>query len=98
MPLHFRSLEKGLPFPILVYYFSSPRASLLSKFDSAFKVTKKNNKDCKETFKKYSFKKLRREACTSEQVGPIFISDTKKEREWDDLQQQQKKDHHIKRS
>jgi hypothetical protein len=66
-----------LPISFLVYYFSSPRSSLLFKFESAFEVIKKNNRDCKETLKKYNFKKLRREACTSEQVGSIFIFDTK---------------------
>jgi hypothetical protein len=49
----------------------------LFKFERAFEVIKKNNRDCKETLKKYNFKKLRREACTSQQVGSIFISDTK---------------------
>jgi len=38
------------------------------------KQLEKNEKDCKETLKKYNFKKPRREACPSEQVGPISIS------------------------
>jgi len=75
--LQFKSLEKGLPFP---------RSYLLSKFEKAFKMIKKNNIDCKETLRKYNFKKLRREACISEQVGPIFIFDIKEERGWDNLQ------------
>ncbi len=39
----------------------------------------------------YSFRKPKRETCISEQVGPIFISDTKEELEWDDLKQHQKR-------
>jgi hypothetical protein len=45
----------------------------------AFKVIKKSNRVCKETLRKYNIKKLRRKACTNEQVGPIFISNTKEE-------------------
>jgi hypothetical protein len=31
-----------------------------------------NNKDCKETLKKYNFRKPKREADTNKQVGLIF--------------------------
>jgi hypothetical protein len=50
-------------------------------------MIRKNNKDCKETLKKYSFKKCRREVNTSEQLGLILISDFGQEWDWDDLQQ-----------
>jgi isochorismate hydrolase len=89
LPLQFRFPKRGLPFPSHVYYFSFPRSSLLFKFERDFNVIKNNNKNYKDTLRKYNFKKLR-EACTSEHVGLIFIFDIKEEREWDNLQEQQK--------
>jgi hypothetical protein len=49
---------------------------MLSKFEKAFEVIKKNNKKYKEILRKYNFRKPRKEICTSEQVGPNFISNT----------------------
>ncbi len=39
--------------------------------------------------RKYNFRKFRRKVGTSEQVGPIFISNNVEEGEWDVLQQHQ---------
>ncbi len=76
MPLQFRFLERGPPFPSRVYYsFFSQKSSLIPKFEKAFEAIMKNERDYKETLKRYSFRKPRRHACSSEQVGLVFISD-----------------------
>ncbi len=59
------------------------------KFKKAFEVIRKNNRDCKETLKRYNFKKHRREASTSDQVGPISISNFEEKKQRDNLQQHQ---------
>jgi hypothetical protein len=38
----------------------------LSKFEKAFEVIRKNDKDCKETLRRYNVKKPRKEAGISE--------------------------------
>jgi hypothetical protein len=48
---------------------------LISEFERAFEVIRKNEKDCKEMLTRYNFRKPRRHACSSEQVSPISISD-----------------------
>jgi hypothetical protein len=53
------------------------------------KQLKKNEKDCKETLKRFYFKKPRRKACPSEQVNPISIFDCEEKKHKDDLQQEQ---------
>jgi hypothetical protein len=59
--LQFRFPEKGPPFPYHVYYYSSSQRSfLLSKFERAFETIGKNNKDCKETLRRYNSRKLRK--------------------------------------
>jgi hypothetical protein len=50
-------------------------------------MIRKNNRNCKETLTKFNLRKPRREASTSEQVGPILISNFREEQEWDNLQQ-----------
>jgi hypothetical protein len=45
-----------------------------------FEVIRKNDKDCKETLKRYNFRKPKREASISEQAGPISIFDFEKEK------------------
>jgi hypothetical protein len=42
--------------------------------ERAFEAIRKNERDYKETLKRYNFRKPRREANPSEQVGPISIS------------------------
>jgi len=59
----------------------------LSKFERTFEMIRKNNRNCKETLTKFNLRKPRREASTSEQVGPILISNFREEQEWDNLQQ-----------
>jgi hypothetical protein len=39
---------------------------VLKWFEKGFEMIRNNNNDYKETFRKYNFRKLRREACTSE--------------------------------
>jgi hypothetical protein len=63
--------KKGLPFPFPVY--SSSFSFPISKFEKTFEVTRKNERDYKETLRKYSFRKPRREVGFSEQVNPISI-------------------------
>jgi hypothetical protein len=50
----------------------------LSKFEKVFKAIKKKQQKLQFFLKKYNFKKPKRETGTSEHVGSIFISDTKK--------------------
>jgi hypothetical protein len=52
----------------------------LSKFEKTFEAIFLNDKDCKETLRRYDFKRSRREVSTSEKVGLISISDSKKEK------------------
>jgi hypothetical protein len=79
--LQSRSLEKGLPFPPLVYYSSSSqKSSPISKFEKDFEVIRKNKKKCKETLRRYNFRKPQRQASPSEQVGLISISNSKKKK------------------
>jgi hypothetical protein len=61
----------------------------LFKFEKAFEVIRKNDKDYKETLKRYSFRKPRREAGTSEQVNPTSISNSEEEKQKGNLQQHQ---------
>ncbi len=75
LPSQSRFQERGPAFPSPIYSSSSQRSFLLFKFERDFVMIRKNNRDCKETLKKYNFKKLRRKVGTSEQVGPIFIFD-----------------------
>jgi hypothetical protein len=49
------------------------------------KQLEKNERDCKETLRRYSFKKPKRHACPSEQVNPIFILDHEQDQQKDDL-------------
>jgi hypothetical protein len=86
--LKFRSAERGPPSPSPAYYSSSQRSSPLSKFERDFQTIRKNNRDCKETLKKYNLGKPRKKACTSEWVGLILSSNFEEEQEQDNLQQQ----------
>jgi hypothetical protein len=45
----------------------------MSKFEKAFGKIRKNKRDYRETLKRYSFRKPKREAGPSEQVDPISI-------------------------
>jgi hypothetical protein len=65
--------KKGLPFPFPIYSSSFQKSFSISKFEKTFEVTRKNERDYKETLRKYSFRKPRREAGFSEQVNPISI-------------------------
>jgi hypothetical protein len=86
----FRSPEIGPHFPSPIYSSSSSQRSYLtSKFEKAFEVIKKNEKDCKETLRRYNFKKPRRKSGPSEQVSPISIFDREEKKQKDDLQQEQ---------
>ncbi len=72
MPLQFRSLEIGPHFPSPIYSSSSSqRSSLTSKFEKAFETIFKNERDCKETLRRYNFKKPYRKVGPSEQVSSI---------------------------
>jgi len=62
---------------------------LISKSKKAFEANKKNEKECKKTLRRYSFKKPRRKVGSSEQVGPISIFDYEEKKQKDDLQQEQ---------
>ncbi len=59
---------------------------MISKFEKAFEEIRKNESDCRETLRRYSFRKLRKEVDPSEQVNPISISNLKKTKQKDDLQ------------
>jgi hypothetical protein len=44
--------------PFLVYYYSSfQKNSPISTFERDFEAIRKNEKDCKETLRRYSFRK-----------------------------------------
>jgi hypothetical protein len=58
----------------------------LSKFERAFQAIRKNDRDYKETLRKYIFRKLKRQVGINEHVGSISISNFEKEGEQDDLQ------------
>jgi hypothetical protein len=77
--LQFKFLERGQPFLFHVY------SSSLFKFEKTFEAIRKNNKYCKETLRRYSSRKPTREVSTSEQVGPISISNYEEEKLKDDL-------------
>lgn len=61
LPLQFRSLERGPLFSSPIYSsYSSKISSSLSTFERAFEAIRKNNRDYKETLKKYSLKSLKK--------------------------------------
>jgi hypothetical protein len=75
--LQCRPLERGPPFPSPVSSSSSSqRSSPISKFEKAFEEILRNERDCKETLRRYNFRKPRREVCPSEQIDPISIFDS----------------------
>ncbi len=95
LPLQYRSLERGSIFSSLVYSSSSSqKSSLISKFERIFEKIRKNEKDCQETLKRYSFRKPKRHASSSEQVGPISISYSKEDHKKDNNNNNH---HYIKR-
>jgi hypothetical protein len=53
----------------------------------AFEAIRKNERYCKETLRRYNFKKPIRKTCISEQVGLISIFDYEEEKQKDDLHQ-----------
>jgi hypothetical protein len=65
-----------MPFPSLIYFSSFQRFSPASKFEKTFKEIRTNNRDYKETLRKYSFRKPRKGAGLNEQVDPISIYDS----------------------
>jgi hypothetical protein len=77
LPLQSRFPKRGPPFPSLVYSSSFQKSFLISKFKRAFEAIRKNERDCKETLKRYSFKKPITQASLSEQINPISISNSK---------------------
>ncbi len=82
MFLQSRFPERGSPFSSPIYSsFSFQKSLSISKFEKTFEAIKK--KDCKETLRRYSFRKPKIHASPSEQVSSISISDS----EEDDLQQ-----------
>jgi predicted RNA methylase len=77
-----------LSFSSLVYSsFSFQKSSPISKFERAFEAIRKNEKNCKETLRKYSFREPKRQAGPNEQVSPIFVLDSEEDHQKDDLQQ-----------
>jgi hypothetical protein len=77
-----------LSFSSLVYSsFSFQKSSSISKFERNFEAIKKNERDYKETLRKYSFRKPKRQAGPNEQVSLIFVSDSEEDHQKDDLQQ-----------
>jgi hypothetical protein len=81
LSLQFKPPKRGSPFHSFVYSSSSSqRSSLISKFEKAFEKIRKNERDYKETLRRYSFKKPRREVGLSEQVSPISISNSKEKK------------------
>jgi len=89
LPLQSRSFKRGPPFSSLVYSSSSShRSSQISKFEKALEVIKKNKKDCKETLRIYNFRKPKRKAGPSDKINMISISNSKEEKQKDDLQQE----------
>ncbi len=79
LPLQFRFPKKGPPFPSLVYYSSSQKSSLKFKYERTFEAIRKNERDCKETLRRYRFRKPRRHATPNEQVNPISILDSEED-------------------
>ncbi len=59
LSLQFRSPERGSLFPSPIYSCSSSsqRYSLLSIFEKTFEAIKKNDRNYKETLKRYKFRK-----------------------------------------
>ncbi len=74
-----RSPERNPLFPSPINYSSSQISFSLSKFEKYFGAIRKNDKNCQETLRRDNFKKPRKEASTSEQVGPISISNFEEE-------------------
>jgi hypothetical protein len=74
-------------FSPIYFSYSSLKSFLISKFEKVFEAIWKNNKDYKETLRRYSFKKPTRQIGPSEQVSPISISDFEEDRHKDDLHQ-----------
>jgi hypothetical protein len=54
---------------------------LISKFEKTFEAIRKNERNCKETLKRYNFKKPIRKASPSEQVDLISISNFEEEKQ-----------------
>jgi len=75
LPSKSRSPKRGLPF-----LSSSQRSFSSSNFEKAFEAIKKNDRNYKETLRRYNFGKPKKEASTSEQVGLISISNSEKEK------------------
>jgi hypothetical protein len=87
LPLQFRLPERGPPFPFPIHFSSSSqKSSSISKFEKVFEAIKKNETYCRETLRRYCFKKPKREAGPSEQVDSISNSNSKKKKKMDDLQ------------
>jgi len=63
---------------IISSYFH--RSSLISKFEKAFEAIKKNETNCRETLKRCSFRKPKKETSHNEQVFLISIFKTKEEK------------------
>jgi hypothetical protein len=59
---------------------------LISKFENFFEEIRKNERACRETLRRYSFRKPKRKVGPSEQVDPIFISNFEEEKQKDNLQ------------
>ncbi len=72
--LQSRSPKRGLFFPSPIYSSSFHKSSPISRFERAFEAIRKNERDYKETLRRYSFRKPKRQVGFSEQVGLIFIS------------------------
>ncbi len=58
-------------------------------FERAFETLRKNERDYKKTLRRYNFRKHRREASPSEQIGLISISNYEEKLLKDDLQLKQ---------
>ncbi len=88
MPLQFRFLEKGPPFPYHAYSSSSCyKYSLIFKFEKAFEAIRIMREIARKLLRRYSFRNRKREASPSKQVGPISISNFEEKKQKDDLQQ-----------
>ncbi len=57
----------------------------ISKFVKAFEEIRKNERDCRVTLRRYSFRKPVKEASPSEQVSLISISNFEEEKQKDNL-------------
>jgi hypothetical protein len=88
-PLHSRSPKRGPPFSSPIYSYSFQKSFLISKFERDFEAIRINKIDCKETLRRYNFRKPRREGGPNEQVDSISISDFEEELQKDNLQQEQ---------